>query len=71
MATKEPKRILITGSYGQIGTELVLELQKKYGKQNVIASGRKKVPAIFKEHDVIYRFTFGSFKFFNHFYTDN
>jgi len=52
---KEAKRILITGSYGQIGTELVLALQEKYGKSNIIASGRKKCPDFFKHHDVIYR----------------
>jgi len=32
------KRILITGCLGQIGTELVTILRKKYGNQNVIAS---------------------------------
>lgn len=40
------KRILVTGSYGQIGTELVGALRKKYGGENVIATGRKKPPAI-------------------------
>ena len=32
------ERILIIGSSGQIGTELVMELRKKYGSENVIAS---------------------------------
>jgi nucleoside-diphosphate-sugar epimerase len=32
-----PKKILVTGAFGQIGTELVLALQNKYGKENVIA----------------------------------
>ena len=32
------KRILVTGAYGQIGTELVNELRKKYGGENVIAT---------------------------------
>ena len=32
------ERILIIGSSGQIGTELVMELRKKYGNENVIAS---------------------------------
>ena len=31
-------RVLVTGSLGQIGTELVLALRKHYGTQNVIAS---------------------------------
>ena len=39
-------RLLITGSYGQIGTELVGALRKKYGGKNVIATGRKKPPEI-------------------------
>lgn len=32
------KKILVTGSLGQIGTELVLAMRKRYGTQNVIAS---------------------------------
>lgn len=32
------EKILIIGSSGQIGTELVMELRKMYGEQNVIAS---------------------------------
>ncbi|MGY5875239.1 MAG: NAD-dependent epimerase/dehydratase family protein [Candidatus Thorarchaeota archaeon] len=40
------KRILVTGSYGQIGTELIGAMRKKYGGDNVIATGRKKPPAI-------------------------
>ena len=38
-STKAPApRILITGSNGQIGTELSLLLRKKYGAENVVAS---------------------------------
>ena len=35
------EKILIIGSSGQIGTELVMELRKMYGNQNVIASDIK------------------------------
>lgn len=37
------KRILVIGSGGQIGSELVPFLRKKYGKENVIATGRRTV----------------------------
>lgn len=36
-------RILVTGSLGQIGTELVELLRKKYGKENVIGSDIRKI----------------------------
>ncbi|MFX1580273.1 MAG: NAD-dependent epimerase/dehydratase family protein [Promethearchaeota archaeon] len=42
------KRILVTGSYGQIGTELVGALRKMHGGENVVATGRKKPPEILK-----------------------
>lgn len=32
------KRILVTGALGQIGTELVAELRRRYGAENVVAS---------------------------------
>lgn len=32
------KKILVTGAFGLVGTELVETLQKKYGKENVIAT---------------------------------
>ena len=34
-------KILIIGSAGQIGTDLTMELRRKYGNDNVIAGGRK------------------------------
>ena len=39
------KRILVTGATGQIGTELMPELRKKYGKERVLAAGHSKAPA--------------------------
>ena len=42
---KEIKKILVTGSVGQIGSELTLELRKRYGAENVIATGRKTEPS--------------------------
>ncbi|MDX9970358.1 MAG: NAD-dependent epimerase/dehydratase family protein [Candidatus Gracilibacteria bacterium] len=39
------KKIIVTGATGQIGSELTLELRKKYGNENVIAVGHSK-PAI-------------------------
>jgi len=42
---KEIKKILVTGSVGQIGSELTLELRKKYGAENIIATGRKTEPS--------------------------
>lgn len=41
------KRILVTGAFGLVGTELVLALQKKYGKENVIAAAHSKIPEKF------------------------
>lgn len=38
------EKILVTGPFGQIGTELVPELQKKYGKENVVALGHRNIP---------------------------
>jgi len=42
---KEMKKILVTGAVGQIGSELTMELRKKYGAENVIATGRKTQPS--------------------------
>ncbi|QLH74647.1 MAG: NAD-dependent epimerase/dehydratase family protein [Methanomassiliicoccales archaeon] len=40
-----PKRVLVTGATGQIGSELVPELRKRYGGQNVIAAGHRRRPS--------------------------
>jgi nucleoside-diphosphate-sugar epimerase len=45
MANKTIKTILVTGSVGQIGSELVMLLREKYGGDNVIACGRKTKPS--------------------------
>ncbi|PLX47419.1 MAG: UDP-glucose 4-epimerase [Desulfobulbaceae bacterium] len=38
------QRILITGATGQIGSELTLALRARYGGDQVVASGRKRLP---------------------------
>ncbi len=38
------KKIMVTGSVGQIGSELTMLLRKKYGNDNVIATGHKTLP---------------------------
>lgn len=46
MAVNRPmKRILVTGAVGQIGSELTLELRRRYGAESVIATGRKTAPS--------------------------
>jgi nucleoside-diphosphate-sugar epimerase len=39
------KRILVTGSVGQIGSELTMYLRDRYGADNVVAGGRKTKPS--------------------------
>jgi len=39
------KNILVTGSVGQIGSELTMKLREKFGNDNVIACGRKTKPS--------------------------
>ena len=39
------KNILIIGSVGQIGSELTMELRKRYGNENVVAGYRKTEPS--------------------------
>lgn len=38
------EKILVTGPFGQIGSELVPELQDKYGDENVVALGHRHIP---------------------------
>ena len=38
-------KILITGARGQVGSVLYLELSEKYGKDNIVASDIKEMPA--------------------------
>lgn len=44
MAVAAIKRILVTGSTGQIGSELTLELRRRYGNDNVVACGHSAEP---------------------------
>jgi len=42
------KKILVTGAFGLVGSNLVSVLQKKYGLENVFALGNKTIPEEFK-----------------------
>jgi nucleoside-diphosphate-sugar epimerase len=45
MVKSDMKKILVTGSVGQIGSELTMALRKRYGNDNVVACGRKTKPS--------------------------
>ena len=41
----EMQNVLVTGAVGQIGSELTMELRKKYGNENVVATGHRTKPS--------------------------
>jgi nucleoside-diphosphate-sugar epimerase len=45
MSQENMKRILVTGATGQIGSELTVELRKKYGADKVVAAGHRRKPS--------------------------
>jgi nucleoside-diphosphate-sugar epimerase len=45
MAKKKIKKILVTGSVGQIGSELTMALRGKFGNDNVVAAGNRTQPS--------------------------
>jgi nucleoside-diphosphate-sugar epimerase len=44
MAERAMKRILVTGAVGQIGSELTVALRRRYGAENVVATGHRTKP---------------------------
>jgi len=42
---KEMKKIMVTGAVGQIGSELTIALRKRYGSDNVLATGHRTKPS--------------------------
>jgi nucleoside-diphosphate-sugar epimerase len=42
---REMNKILVTGAVGQIGSELTIELRRRYGAENVVATGHRTVPS--------------------------
>ena len=44
MSVKKTKRVLVIGSTGQIGSELTVDLRKRFGKENVVATGHSRRP---------------------------
>ncbi|UCC34072.1 MAG: L-threonine 3-dehydrogenase [Candidatus Bathyarchaeota archaeon] len=39
------RKILVTGATGQIGSELTMELRKRYGSHNIVAAGHRRKPS--------------------------
>ncbi len=46
MVKRNMKHILVTGATGQIGSELTVELRRRYGNDNVVAAGHKRRPSV-------------------------
>ena len=46
------EKVLVTGPFGQIGSDLVPELQKLHGKDNVISLGHRYIPDDFDETEM-------------------
>jgi len=42
---KTMTRILVTGAVGQIGSELTVELRRRYGAENIVATGHRTKPS--------------------------
>jgi nucleoside-diphosphate-sugar epimerase len=42
---KSMSKILVTGAVGQIGSELTVELRRRYGAENVVATGHRTKPS--------------------------
>jgi nucleoside-diphosphate-sugar epimerase len=45
MAERAMRKILVTGAVGQIGSELTVELRRRYGAGNVVATGHRTKPS--------------------------
>jgi len=45
MSAKAMRRILVTGATGQIGSELTIELRRRYDGDNVVAAGHSRKPS--------------------------
>ncbi len=43
MFAPEPNRVMVTGALGQIGTDLVDEMRKRYGNENILATDIREV----------------------------
>ena len=43
--SRQMRRILVTGAVGQIGSELTVELRRRYGGENVVATGHRTKPS--------------------------
>ncbi len=41
------RKFLVTGAFGLVGSDLVPELQKRFGKENVFAMGNRTIPPDF------------------------